>query len=422
MKKKQKILLGWFVCFLGALFYCYEYLLRVSPSVMSKQLMSFYHLDAARFGDLQAYYYYIYVPMQLIVGILFDRFGPRRLLSLAVLACGAGIYIFAHTHVFYMAAFGRLLMGFGSAFAFVGVLKLATIWLPPERFAFVSGIAVALGMVGGILGDVALTSLVTVFGWKLTCVLAALFGLLLALLMFVFVRDRNPHAVRDMQDIHLHGVKLAWPDMVKIVANPQFWINGIIGCLLYLPLSAFAELWAIPFLKEAHHFTASHAADTSSMIFAGWAIGGPIVGWISDFLGQRRILITIGSVGAAVVVASILYVPNLSTFGVFALFFLYGMFASAQVLAFAIAREISPKTLTGTALASTNMIVMLGGFLVPVIGWILDLCWQGTMAGGVQVYSLANFQVALSLLPIGLVISAVLSFFLKETHCIRHEC
>ena len=181
---KIRFLLPWFICILGALFYCYEYLLRVSPSVMTHQVMKTYHLEASSFGNLSAMYYYIYIPMQLFVGLLLDRYGPRRLLTMATIACAIGVYFFAATHILFLAEIGRFLMGFGSAFAFVGVLKLAIIWLPPQRFALVTGFTVMLGMIGGMLGDVFLTSLVHMEGWKLTCFLAAIFGVLLALIIF----------------------------------------------------------------------------------------------------------------------------------------------------------------------------------------------------------------------------------------------
>src|SRR5579884_3613957 len=82
---RGKVIYAWLVCCLGALFYCYEYFLRISPSVMTQDLMRVYHLDAAMLGNLAAFYYYAYTPMQLPVGVLMDRFGPRRLLVFACL-------------------------------------------------------------------------------------------------------------------------------------------------------------------------------------------------------------------------------------------------------------------------------------------------------------------------------------------------
>src|SRR5690606_5606120 len=128
-----------------------EYLLRITPGLMVEHLQVAFvpanalALDATHIGHLSAFYYYAYTPMQLPVGLMMDRYGPRNILTLAVLSCAIGTFIFASTTVFWIAAAGRFLIGFGSAFAFVGVLKLAASWLPANRFAFVSGLATTLG-------------------------------------------------------------------------------------------------------------------------------------------------------------------------------------------------------------------------------------------------------------------------------------
>jgi len=407
----------WFVCLLGALFYCYEYLLRVSPSVMTQELMQTYHLTAISFGNLSSVYYYVYVPMQLFVGLLLDKYGPRRLLTLAVLVCAVGTYFFAAGYSLWVAQIGRFMVGFGSAFAFVGVLKLATIWLPPHRFALVSGFTLALGMMGGMLGDVALTSLVQLQGWKQTCYLAAIVGVLLTFIIYSIVRDENPRLPPAKHLSDLHNVVLIWSEIKKILFNPQIWINGVIGCLLYLSLSAFAELWAIPYLEQASNFKSDDAAAASSMVFLGWAIGGPIMGWFSDFIRQRRLLLTMGSVVSAVLIAVVLYAPNVSARMVMAILFVCGLFSSSQILVFSVSREISPVTLSGTALALTNMMVMIGGLFVPLIGWVLDFVWAGQMVAGARVYSVGAYQLGLSLLPAGLILAALLTLFLRETGC-----
>ncbi len=419
--KHHGVFWSWFICSLGAIFYCYEYLLRVSPSVMSHQLMETYHLSGTAFGHLSAMYYYIYVPMQLLVGLLLDRYGPRRLLTFATLSCCIGIYLFASSHFLIMAQLGRFLMGFGSAFAFVGALKLATIWLPPTRFGLISGIALALGMIGGILGDIFLTFLVDHLGWRPTCLWAAAFGVGLMVVIYAVVRDKNGDVNYHEKPVQLHTAKLAWPELWTIFRNPQIWINGAIGCLLFMSLSTFAELWQIPYLKQGLGYSSELAAQGSSMVFLGWAIGGPIVGWLSDFLRRRVVLMTVGSVVSAILISMVLYLPNIPVNWIMVIFFVSGLFSCSQILIFPVSREISPPSLTGTALAISNMFVMLGGLFVPVVGIVLDRLWDGAMVNGAPVYSLANYQVALSLLPIGLLLAALLSLFLRETYCKQLE-
>lgn len=419
-QKTKASTFGWFICLLGAIFYCYEYLLRVSPSVMTHDLMLRYSLDATGYGNLQALYYYIYVPLQLLVGLFFDRFGLRRLLSVAILFCTIGIYFFGNGHSLALAQFGRLLVGLGSSFAFVGLLKLAAIWLPAERFALVSGLATALGTAGGIIGDFSLTALVETLGWQATCYWASAFGLLLCVLVFTFVRDdvgkrkRKTPQMIELETVKLDSIQRALPEILRLLARSQFWVNAAIGCLLYLPLSAFAELWAIPFLRQAMHLTSQQAATGASLVFFAWVVGAPFMGWFSDFIRQRRVLLTTGGVGAAIFMSVVLYMPNLTMYSLYVSLFLFGFFSSSQVLVFPVVRDMTPRVLTGTAFSITNFVVMISGFTVPLIGRILDLTWSGGLLDGVRSYSIEDFQLGLMVLPIGLIVAAVLSFFLHE--------
>jgi sugar phosphate permease len=414
------VFIPWAICGIGALFYIYEYLLRVAPSVMTADLMLSFHIGAAALGNLAAFYYYIYTPMQLVVGLLMDRYGPRRLFTLAGLACGMGTYLFASTTNLAVAEMGRFLVGFGSAFGFVGVLKLATIWLPPERFAAAAGLTSALGTVGGILGNIALTSLVGHQGWRLTSYWAAVFGLGLTIVMFLFIRDsgkyqQQPASLDTASSRISFGVVLK--GLANIIRNPQIWLVGVIGCLTYVTNSAFAELWGNPYLRQVYHYTPDQAAGAISASFLGWAIGGPIVGWFSDKIRQRRLPITIGAAAAAVAIAFVIYTPHIPLWAVYAALFLFGFFSCAHVVVFAVSREISPLRSAGTAVAVTNMFTMLGGvFAQPLIGKILDFHWSGQIVNGVRVYTAGDYQVALSILPLAMLFTVFLTFFLHETH------
>jgi MFS family permease len=410
-------ILPWIICGLGALFYCYEYFLRISPSVMSVQLMRSYHVNATGFGNLTAFYYYAYTPMQLIVGVFMDRYGPRLLVTLACLACALGTYLFASSDILQLAELGRFLVGFGSAFAFVGALKLATIWLPPERFAMVSGMITALGMLGAMMGDVLLTHLVHLEGWRHTSMIAAAVGIVLALAIVLVVRDSCSKRIVSHTNL-LHNFSHVFAGLLVALKTRQIWLNGLVGGLLFIPTTAFAELWGIPYLVQAQGFTQGQAATAVSMIFLGWVIGCPLVGFISDFTKRRLLPLLVGSVFSFIGICILLYVPHLSFMLTCVLFLIFGLFSCVQVLAFAIGRESSPKHIAGTAIALTNMFVMLSGVVFqPVIGYLLDLHWAGGMLDGARAYSVHNYQLALAVLPIGIAVAFITIFFMQETHC-----
>ena len=111
--------LPWVMCLIAAFFYMYEYWLRVTPSVLVEYFTHHYGLTLTQIGALSSAYYLAYTPMQLVVGSLIDRFGVRRLLTLAVIICGFGNFLFGQPSTLHLVHYGRILTGFGSAFAFV---------------------------------------------------------------------------------------------------------------------------------------------------------------------------------------------------------------------------------------------------------------------------------------------------------------
>nr|WP_232220208.1 MFS transporter [Legionella tunisiensis] len=362
--------------------------------------------------------------MQIPVGVLLDRYGPRLLITLACLVCVVGTFIFASTTVFWIAATGRFLVGFGSAFAFVGVLKLATIWLPENKLAMVSGLAAALGTIGAMIGDNLLGHLVVNVGWRETVNLTAYFGIGLAIILWFGIRDKKSHQRRSGT---VDNFRKSMIDLGLIAKNGQIWINGMFGCLVYLPTTVFAELWGIPYLKHAHGLSQAGADFANSLLFLGFTIGAPLMGYLSDKLKRRKAPMLFGAAGAGIVMMIILYMPGLKESHIGALMFLLGLLYSAQCIVFAVGRELSPNEAAGTAMAMTNMIVMLGAmFLQPLVGRLLDFSLSTHMTSVPlqdmpvdrlqQLYTADDYQFALSIIPIGIIIAAILTFFLKETY------
>lgn len=424
LSKSKLSLTAWLVCLLGALFYAYEYLLRISPSAMETSLRHHFGLTATGFGLLSSVYYYAYVPMQLPVGILMDRFGPRRLLTFACFICVVGTFMFCQTQTYHVAIIGRFLVGAGSAFAFVGVLKLATIWLPENRLALVAGITSALGTMGAVLGDNLIASIVREVGWQATDTYTAIFGIVLTTLLWFGIHDHR----RDMKSggtINTFTRNLL--DLKIILRNPQIWLNGFYGCLVYLPTTVFAELWGIPYLSHAHAMTESQAGFANSLLFCGFMVGAPLMGFISDQIRRRKQPMIVGAIGAAMMMMLLLYCPHLSHMNIYYLVFILGLFYSSQTIVFAVGRELSPNEAAGTAIAVTNMMVMLGAMLLqPLIGHFLD--WSVWLQQShthqllhipmapITQYGPEDYRLAMSIIPIGIIIATILTFFIRETH------
>jgi len=409
--------LGIFMCALTAIFYCYEYYLRVAPSVMSAELKATFLLSDAGFGYLAAFYYYAYTPMQIPVGMLLDRFGPRKVLTVACLLCALGTYLFASTPVVGVAAIGRFLVGFGSAFAYVGVLKISDVWLPQKYFALMAGIATALGMLGAIVGTISMSALVARMGWQSTLYYSVWAGLILTLILWIVLRDRNPNQTsidNGSKQALAPRVNEVLQGLLKMCVNPQMWINGTIGCLTFLPITAFAELWVVPFLGVVG-FSRSDAALGASMMFLGFALGGPCWGLLSNYWKSRRIPLILGSLLAAIFMLILILFPTTSKAWMYSLLFLVTLSASAEILVFAVSNDQNPKEVCATAAAFTNMFTMIGGALLPpIIGTLLDTAIE--LKEGLPVYSASDYTLALMAIPVGLVLAAILSFCLRESY------
>jgi sugar phosphate permease len=413
---KNKSFYPWLVWGLGATFFLAEYLARVAPAVMVPDLMRAFHITALQIGALSAFFYYAYLSMQVPVGTLVDRFGPHKLLTVTPLLCALGCFLFAMSHSAQMAELSRFLMGFGAAFAFVGTLKLATLWFPAERFGLLAGLTQALGMFGAALGEGPSSLLVGAIGWQNTMISIGVILLLLAVLIGIVVRDRPQTAVKKETTGLLKAV-------ILVLKNPQSWIISLFSGLLYAPTAAFAELWGVSYLARVHELNAHVAAMGISFIFIGWGLGSPILGWISDRAKVRRPALFFSVIASLILMLAILYVPIHSTLLLFALLFSYGVANTGVATSYAVASEINPHPIAGTSIAFTNMAsVLVGALFQPIIGWILDLKWDGQMADGVRIYSAHAFNIAMIALPACLILGLVVTFFIRETHCRNIVC
>ncbi|MEM9242455.1 MAG: MFS transporter [Pseudomonadota bacterium] len=411
---------AWFIVGLGALFYSYEYFLRITPSVIFHPLMEYYHIDATGLGVLSGFYYWVYTPVQLFAGCLIDRFGSRKLLTLACFLCVIGTIFFAITHSIAIASVGRMLVGFGSGFAFVGAMQLAANWLPIGYFSFGVGAISTLGSVGAILGNLILTNLVKLIGWQETVYFSAVLGVFITIALFVFIKNNPPRNIGQIDDPSKHKIEhLTFAQILRGLIHsltlPQFWLSGLIGALLYLALSAFAELWGGVYLTHVYHLTATQASWGKCIVFIGWSVGCATVGLIAVMIKRPRMLIRMGATGAFIAIAPVIFYSHLSIPILYTALFFYGAFVSVEILSFVLGYQLSDEKMAGTAVSLTNMIIMLGGVIFqPVIGILLDWHWSGQMAGHVRVYSDSDYRFAMSIFPLSMLLTFLLTFILKE--------
>ncbi len=410
----------WVIWGLAALFYCYGFFQRVAPSVMVPDLMAEFGVSAAVLGNLSAFYFYAYAGLQLPIGVMFDHWGARRMLALAALLCGLGSLLFSMAGGMTGAYAGRLLIGAGAGFTWIGTLQLAARWLPPNRFAMVTGMTLMLGMAGAIGGQAPLAAVVELSGWRGTMLWAAGFALLLAVLIWLIIRDRPPEA--EPAGPPAGAAERAATGLLRglagTMANRQSWFVALYGGGLTATMLSFAGLWGVPYMVQAYDISRPAAAASTSLLLVGWGIGGPLMGWLSDHLKRRKPLMVLGSMVALATFSALIYAPGLSLNGARALLFCNGLFSGSMVLCFATGREHNRPETAGATLGFINTFVMASGAIFqPLIGWLLDLGWDGTIEAGVRIYSVPTYQTAFLTIIISAAVALLMGLAMGETHC-----
>ena len=406
---------GLFIWGLATIFYFFDNLLNVAPSAMKTELMLEFNSTAAALGALSSCYLWAYGLMQIPVGLLIDKYGPRRLLTVASISCALGSFVFGSATTLGMAMLGRVLIGFGASFAVVGCTKIASIWFSPRRFALFVGLMVTVGMLGSAFGLSAVIPYVENIGWRNTMYHAAIISFVVSILLWFNVKDKLPGRTWIGDAVAKRNV---FKDILEVTSCSQAWIASIYAGLMFVPTLAFGALWGTPYLVEAHGYSRADAGSLASLIFVGWACGGPIYGWFSDYIGKRNLPMAIANVTTLIITVSIIYLENVSASTMGALMFLLGFFSSGFIIAFAVMREKNRPELSGTAVGFINTLNTFGGaFFQFLIGVILDMVSSGYIVNGERMFTLAEYQKALLSLPVCLVLSMVILFFLKETNC-----
>lgn len=409
-------LLPWIVWSLGATLFCYGFFQRVAPSVMVDSLMRDFQVGGALLGGLSAFYFYAYAGLQVPVGLLVDRYGPRRMLALGAALCAFGSLAFGLADRLELAYLGRLLIGAGAGFSFVGTLKLATLWFPAGRFAQLVGMTMMLGMLGGILGQAPLAALVEVSGWRGALLWAALAGALLALAIWLVVRDGTPQALSGVRAQPRANRAELWSGILRVLHDRQLWLLTLVAASMSAPMLTIAGLWGVPWLMHIHGFDRAEAAATNSLLMIGWAIGSPLAGTLSDRLGRRRLPLLSGTLLGLASLLALLYLPDPPPLLLPALFFLSGLGMGSMVICYAMARENVPARDVGAALGLVNSATVGSGALFqPLVGFFLDLGWDGRLEAGARVYDATTYGLALGTVAVFLATGLVAGLFLRET-------
>ncbi len=414
MKNSNKTMTtqGLIAYILATLFLLYEMAIQSSPSIMAAPIMQELHLNAAIFGTAMGMYFYSYTLMQIPAGLLFDRVSIRLLLILAIGLCILGNLLFATTHEALWLGIARIIIGMGSAFSFIAVLVIADHWFPSRRFALLVGIAQLVAAIGAMSGELPLSFLLNHTGWRHAAMILAGIGLLLAIGVFVVIRDQRSKIPATTQ-------ARVSTSLLTIIRNPQTLWVGFYAFTSWAPIALFAELWGVPYLMDRFNITNVIASTCTAMIWLALALASPYLGWYSNHIGKRCSLLQWSSIIGLITSTLILFVTPHSLLINTLLLLGMGIAGAGQILTFAVVKDINEPQHLATAIGFNNMAVVVGGAIFqPLVGLLLQ--WHATRhgLGGEHIYSLEDYTFALTAIPFCYIGGWLVSRYkIQETDC-----
>jgi MFS family permease len=416
--------LSWSVWTVGMTLFLIGFFQRVAPAVMTSELMADFGISAGALGALSASYYFSYVILQIPTGFLADSWGPRKLLTAGGMGAAAGTILFSLAPDFLWANIGRTLIGGSVGVGYVALLKLSSRWLPPRFYALAAGLALFFGVLGAVTAGVPLRLLIDTFGWRPSLFASGLVPFAGALFAWGIVRDDpqpmgyRSHAASlppDFQPGRFSGV---FSGLGTIFRYRNTWLlllapGGVVGSIL-----TFAGLWGVPYLKAEYHLDPAQGAAVCSFMMICMAVGGPVLGGLSDRLGRRKPLYLLGCLLNSAGWSLIIFLPNLSLSVFLLLVVIVGFGGGAVIIGFAFSRESVPPHLVGTIGGVINTGQMIGTpILQPVIGWILDSTWKGSWVQGARVYEASSFKLGFAVMLAWSLLSCLFVTFTRETRC-----
>lgn len=405
-------LMPWVFWACAALFYLYEYILRVSPNVITNELMRDFSITSTYVGILVSAYYVAYVPLQIPCGIIVDWLGVRRVISASTFLCILGSILFSQSDNYYVGTFSRFLMGAGSACAYISCVKLASDWFAPQKFAVIAAITQMMGTFGGIMGAKPFAVLSNNVGWRQAMFILALIGIAVLAVAWFVIKEKPKTQEEIVNKTNIFdGLK-------AISLNRQSWLIALYGGLMFIPISAFADLWGTPFLMQLYNIDNEAASFAGIMVYLGFAFGSPLGAMLSNYIQSRKTVMTWSPILTIFPFMAVIYIPDIPYNISLLLLFIAGLVCGGQILYFGAAKEINPAKYSATAIGFTNAGVMVSALIFqPLMGYILDFVWDGTIAAdGTPIYSIFDYQHAMMTIPVCMVIAWIVMFGVKETY------
>lgn len=402
----------WVVWGVLAAVYVFVTFHRMAAGVVRTNLQETFSIGAAEFANIGSMYFYAYFIMQIPSGILADKLGPKKTVSIFSIIAAVGSVMFGVAPNIYVAYLGRFLVGIGVSVVFICLIKIQSRWFYSKNFALMVGFVGMAANVGAILAQTPLVVAVKQFGWRNTFVYMGLAMVFFTILTIIFVKDDPTQmGLPSMDEVENRPVMTSnsinvGQALKSVMSNKGTWVISLAYIGLYTGYVVFLGTFGVSFLMQAYSIEKIQASGYVVSAILGSAVSGLVIGSISDRFKTRKIpLIFTGLTTLAGWIILIYVRMPLAVLVPF--LFVFGFCMSGFTMCWTVGNEINDRRLSGIATGVVNCIGFLGAAVVPVImGKVLDNYKDMPEVG---------YEKAFLVLIILVAVSAAATFFSTET-------
>ncbi len=353
--------------------YLLVYFHRLCPAVLALDIQEAFSIGGALMGVMASAYFYPYALMQLPTGLLVDRWGPRRIVSSFLVIAGVGAFLMAYTDSLALAVFGRVLVGLGVATLFVSNFKLISAWFSPKQFVIVGGFFMTMGGMGALLASAPLAWISGWIGWRQTFAVVGGMTFVMALLIFVFVRnspvDIGLPPLQSREKTRSNSHLTLWQGLKSVVTAGRFWPVSIWTFCSHGIAFSFGGLWGGPFLMQFYGLSKSAAGGILSTFALALIFGAPLLGWGANRFGRKVVMVGCSTLLLIVCLSMYFFMNWLNSTWLYILFFCFFVAGGAVgPIQATVSKELFPAELEGTAMGSVNIFPFFGGAVFPI--WV----------------------------------------------------
>ncbi len=372
-----------------ALGYFLSYLYRVVNAVLAPDLASELGIGPSELGLLTAAYFITFAAFQLPLGVLLDRFGPRKIESFLLIFAAAGAFVFSRAESVSGLVIGRALIGFGVSACLMAAFKAFVLWFRRERLPLINGIQMAAGGFGALTATAPVEAALGVTDWRGIFFMLSIITLAVAAAVFFVVPEKKIEQNGDSIKEQIQGI-------IQVFSSLTFWRIAPLTVMSQAAFLAIQGLWSGPWLRDVAGFEREMIARVLLMIAAAMVTGFILMGAAAERLsrlGIKPIVIAVAGMTAFMITQGLLTLEVTSWSRT--LWVLFGIFGTTGIIPYAVLSQSFPLHLSGRVNTGVNLLVFIAAFSAQWgIGAIINL-WPGTAAGG---YAPAGYQAGFAMM------------------------